>query len=108
MGAWAGRFPGPTLLPAHGNAGGEGAPTSGTLKKISLIAGEAGSFQLQLAKVKADGNENRIRIRPKAQVARQTRPTGRPGGLVVQEPGSISREDRPWRQRGHPPDPFTR
>ena len=44
------------LNEAYGNAGGEGAPKSGTLKKIKLIAGEAGSFQLQLAKVRADGS----------------------------------------------------
>ena len=39
------------LNDAYGNPGGEKAPKSGTLKKIKLIAGEPGSFKLQLVKV---------------------------------------------------------
>lgn len=39
------------LNDAYGNPGHEKSPKSGTLKKIKLIAGEAGSFKLQLVKV---------------------------------------------------------
>jgi len=44
------------LNDAYGDPGNEGAPKEGTLKRIELIAGEAGSFKLQTAKVKADGS----------------------------------------------------
>jgi len=53
------------LNDAYGNAGGEKAPKSGTLKKIKLIAGEAGSFKLQLVKVKADQSAKVITNGPK-------------------------------------------
>ena len=39
------------LNDAYGNPGHEKSPKTGTLKKIKLIAGEAGSFKLQLVKV---------------------------------------------------------
>ena len=41
------------LNDAYGNPGHEKSPKTGTLKKIKLIAGEAGSFKLQLVKVEA-------------------------------------------------------
>ncbi len=44
------------LNDAYGNAGGEKAPRSGELRSIKLIAGEAGSFKLQLVKVRADNS----------------------------------------------------
>ena len=53
------------LNDAYGNAGGEKAPKNGTLKKIKLIAGEAGSFKLQLVKVKADQSAKVITNGPK-------------------------------------------
>jgi hypothetical protein len=42
------------LNDAYGNPGGEKAPKSGELTSIKLIAGEAGSFKLQLVKVRGD------------------------------------------------------
>lgn len=44
------------LNDAYGNAGGERAPTDGELRSIKLIAGETGSFKLQLVKVRADNS----------------------------------------------------
>ena len=44
------------LNDAYGNPGGEKAPTAGKLKSVKLIAGEAGSFKLQLVKVRADSS----------------------------------------------------
>ncbi|MGI9556583.1 MAG: hypothetical protein ACR2N5_01435 [Solirubrobacterales bacterium] len=40
------------LNDAYQNAGNEGAPHKGKLKKIKLVAGEAGSFKLQVVKMK--------------------------------------------------------
>lgn len=42
------------LNDAYGNPGGEKAPSAGELRSIKLIAGEAGSFKLQLVKVRAN------------------------------------------------------
>ena len=44
------------LNDAYGNAGGEKAPQNGQLKSIKLVAGEAGSFKLQLVKVRNDNS----------------------------------------------------
>ena len=40
---------------AYGNPGGEESPKAGKLKSIKLIAGEAGSFKLQIVKTRNDG-----------------------------------------------------
>ena len=40
---------------AYGNPGGEESPKAGKLKSIKLIAGEAGSFKLQIVKTKNNG-----------------------------------------------------
>ena len=45
---------------AYGNAGGEKAPRSGTLKKVKLIAGEPGSFRLQLVKMRDSDRAARV------------------------------------------------
>ena len=53
------------LNDAYGNAGGEKAPQSGKLKSIKLVAGEAGSFKLQLVKVRGDGSAKVLAQGPK-------------------------------------------
>ncbi len=45
---------------AYGNPGGEKAPKSGTLRKIKLIAGEAGSFRLQLVRMRESDRAARV------------------------------------------------
>lgn len=50
---------------AYGNPGGEGSPKTGTLKKLKLIAGEAGKFKLQIAKTKPNGKSKIVRNGPK-------------------------------------------
>ncbi len=40
---------------AYGNPGGEESPKAGKLKSVKLIAGEAGSFKLQIVKTRNDG-----------------------------------------------------
>jgi hypothetical protein len=51
------------------------APRSGTIKRIKLIAGEAGSFRLQLAKVRSSGQRARIvRNGPRISYQGQTGP----------------------------------
>lgn len=50
---------------AYGNPGGEEAPKSGYLKKLKLIAGEAGSFKLQVVKTTSDGHTKIVRKGPK-------------------------------------------
>lgn len=47
------------LNDAYGNPGGERAPRDGELRSIKMIAGEAGSFKLQLVKVRA-GNSAKV------------------------------------------------
>lgn len=47
---------------AYQNAGVEKAPTSGKLKKIHLVGGVPGSFRLQLAKVKGEGDAAQVKI----------------------------------------------
>jgi len=41
---------------AYGNPGGEQAPKSGYLRKLKLVAGAPGSFQLQIVKTTIDGH----------------------------------------------------
>lgn len=50
---------------AYGNPGGEESPMTGTLKKIKLVAGEAGKFKLQIVKTDALGNTYVVRNGPK-------------------------------------------
>lgn len=50
---------------AYGNPGGEGSPKTGTLRKLKLIAGEAGKFKLQIAKTKPNGKTKIVRNGPK-------------------------------------------
>ena len=53
------------LNDAYGNPGGEKAPRDGRLKSIKLVAGEAGSFKLQLVKVKANDSAKVLAQGPK-------------------------------------------
>jgi hypothetical protein len=57
---------------AYGNPGGEESPKSGTLKKVSLIAGEAGSFKLQIVKTRNDGSSKVVENGPKITYEGQT------------------------------------
>jgi hypothetical protein len=57
---------------AYGNPGGEESPKSGTLKKVSLIAGEAGSFKLQIVKTRDDGSSKVVENGPKIDYEGQT------------------------------------
>jgi hypothetical protein len=50
---------------AYGNPGGEESPKSGYLKKVKLIAGESGSFKLQIVKTTFDGHTKIKRSGPK-------------------------------------------
>ncbi len=50
---------------AYGNPGGEESPRTGYLKKLKLIAGEAGSFKLQIVKTTFDGHTKVKRNGPK-------------------------------------------
>lgn len=50
---------------AYGNPGGEMAPKTGYLKKLKLIAGEAGKFKLQIVKTTSDGHTKSVRSGPK-------------------------------------------
>lgn len=50
---------------AYGNPGGEKSPKKGTLKKLKLIAGEAGKFKLQIAKTRKNGKTKIVRNGPK-------------------------------------------
>lgn len=50
---------------AYGNPGGEQAPRSGYLRKLKLIAGESGSFRLQIVKTTIDGHSKLKRSGPK-------------------------------------------
>ena len=62
------------LNDAYGNPGGEKAPKSGELKSIKLIAGEAGSFKLQLVKVKNDNSAKVLEQGPRIRYNGQTGP----------------------------------
>lgn len=53
------------LNDAYQNAGGEGSPHKGTLKKIKLVAGEPGSFKLQVVKMKPGNRAKVTRNGPK-------------------------------------------
>lgn len=57
---------------AYGNPGGEESPKAGTLKKVSLIAGEAGSFKLQIVKTRNDGSSKVVENGPKISYEGQT------------------------------------
>jgi hypothetical protein len=57
---------------AYGNPGGEESPKAGTLKKVSLIAGEAGSFKLQIVKTRDDGSSKVVENGPKITYEGQT------------------------------------
>lgn len=48
------------LMDAYGRAGQSKAPKSGKIKRIKLIAGEAGSFRLQIVKVKAGTQQAKL------------------------------------------------
>ena len=50
---------------AYGNPGGEQAPRSGYLRKLKLVAGESGSFRLQIVKTTIDGHTKIKRSGPK-------------------------------------------
>ena len=45
---------------AYGNPGGEESPKAGTLKTVKLIAGEPGSFKLQIVKTKNNGDSKLV------------------------------------------------
>ncbi len=62
------------LNDAYGNPGGEKAPKSGELKSIKLIAGEAGSFKLQLVKVRNDNSAKVLEQGPRISYEGQTGP----------------------------------
>ncbi len=50
---------------AYGNPGGEESPKAGKLKTVKLIAGEAGSFRLQIVKTRNDGSSKLVDNGPK-------------------------------------------
>ena len=50
---------------AYGNPGGEGSPKKGKLKSVKLIAGEAGSFKLQIVKTRSNGSSKVVANGPK-------------------------------------------
>jgi hypothetical protein len=50
---------------AYGNPGGEDSPKTGYLRKLKLIAGEAGKFKLQIVKTTSDGHTKVKRNGPK-------------------------------------------
>jgi len=50
---------------AYGNPGGEESPKTGYLKKVKLIAGEAGKFKLQVVKTTSDGHTKVVKNGPK-------------------------------------------
>lgn len=50
---------------AYGNPGGEESPKKGYLKKVKLIAGEAGKLRLQIVKTTCDGHTKLVRQGPK-------------------------------------------
>ena len=50
---------------AYGNPGGEGSPKKGKLRKLKLVAGEKGSFRLQIARVKPNGKAKVVRNGPR-------------------------------------------
>jgi hypothetical protein len=50
---------------AYGNPGGEAATKSGYLRKVKLVAGEPGSFKLQVVKTRADGSSRLVRQGPR-------------------------------------------
>ncbi len=62
------------LNDAYGNAGGEKAPRSGELRSIKLIAGEAGSFKLQLVKVTNNQKAKVVTQGPRIRYDGQTGP----------------------------------
>ena len=57
---------------AYGNPGGEESPKAGKLKSIKLIAGEAGSFKLQIVKTRNDGASKVVANGPKIDYEGQT------------------------------------
>ena len=57
---------------AYGNPGGEESPKAGKLKSIELIAGEAGSFKLQIVKTRNDGSSKLVETGPKISYDGQT------------------------------------
>jgi hypothetical protein len=57
---------------AYGNPGGEESPKAGKLKSIKLIAGEAGSFKLQVVKTRNDGASKVVANGPKINYDGQT------------------------------------
>ena len=59
---------------AYGNPGGEESPKAGTLKSIELIAGEAGSFKLQIVKTKNNGASKVVANGPTINYEGQTNP----------------------------------
>ena len=57
---------------AYGNPGGEESPKAGKLKSIELIAGEAGSFKLQIVKTKNNGDSKLVANGPTINYDGQT------------------------------------
>lgn len=57
---------------AYGNPGGEESPKAGKLKSVELIAGEAGSFKLQIVKTRDDGSSKLVDNGPKITYEGQT------------------------------------
>ncbi len=57
---------------AYGNPGGEESPKAGKLKSVELIAGEAGSFKLQIVKTRDDGSSKLVDNGPKISYEGQT------------------------------------
>lgn len=57
---------------AYGSPGGEKSPKAGKLKKIKLIAGEAGSFKLQIVKTRKNGRSKLIANGPRIKYEGQT------------------------------------
>lgn len=50
---------------AYGNPGGEGSPKRGKLRRLKLVAGEKGSFRLQIARVRPNGKAKIVRNGPR-------------------------------------------
>jgi hypothetical protein len=70
---------------AYGRPGGEESPKTGYLRKVKLIAGEAGKFKLQVVKTKPSGETKVVRNGPKINYQGQTQENWDDGAYRVEK-----------------------